>query len=237
MIDNSMVFAFCFYSSLFFVSLASIQVYIRQVPDFSFVALALIYFYVFQLPSSLIKIIKQFPQRNKLFRNSMDLINKFSFAATFVCFYFYLIGSLPGIVLFYTSIFNVLVQIVRYTCTNYAEELIVSMPFLNLVFSMCLMMIAIKFESPTNHAAWGFVLLWYYLFYYFSIIAMVTLVTCGVLFLYFSIFDQDIVRDIDQSKIVISTTLGVICFLTLLSICTLLSGLKMFMEQIGRAHV
>lgn len=91
-------------------------------------------------------------------------------------------------------------------------------------------MLTIKLDSPTNHAAWGFLLLWYYLFYYFSVILMVALLSGGILFVYFSIFENEVLRDIEPVKIQIGVALGVLLFLTLVSVCAIFSGLKTFLE-------
>lgn len=225
-----LIYAFSFFSTLFFISAASISIYIRQVPDFSFLILALIYYHFFQIPMTAIKITRQFNNGTKLFRNIMNTLHHISFILAYLGIYFFLIGVIQGQMMFYFTILNVLVQIIRYTCTNYSEELIVSVPFLNLIASMCIMMIAIKLESPINHAAWGFVMLWYYLFYYFCIIILVALITCGILFVYFSIFDPDVIALIETQKLNLIIVLGVMLFLLILSVCTLMSGIKVFLE-------
>lgn len=223
-------YAFSFFSSLFLVAAAAISIYVRQLPDFGPLFLALAYYHCFQLPAGVLKLKRQFGNQGKIFRNSMALAHHLAFAGGLVGIFMYLGGWIPGSAMFYFTITNVLVQIIRYTCTNYSEELIVSLPFLNLVGAMCLMMIAIKLEAPANHAAWGFVLLWYYLFYYFSMIVLITLLTCGVLLIYFFVFDPNVFHDIEGVKINLAITLGSALFLLIVSVCAMASGVKMFME-------
>lgn len=228
--NSYLIYSFSFFTSLLFVSIGGIWIYIRQTPDFSLMVIGLIYYHFFQIPQAGWKIKAQWNSRVKIFRNIMNLANHISFGLSLTGILLFLLGAIEGPAMFYFTIINVLVQIIRYTCTNYSEELIVSVPFLNLIAAMCLMMISIKLESPINHAAWGFVLLWYYLFYYFSIIVLVCLITCGILFVYFSIFDAEIMREIEPSKIKLSLTLGVMLFLLIVCVCSLMSGVKVFLE-------
>lgn len=228
--DDYLLYAFSFFTTLLLVSAAAISVYVRTVPDFSYMALALVYYHLFQIPGAVAKCAKQWHNRQKLFRNVTTVAHHVAFAVSIGGVALFLFGVLSGPIMFYLAIGNVLVQVVRYTCTNYAEELVVSLPFLNLVTAMCLMMLAIRLESPANHAAWGFVLLWYYLFYYFSMIVLISLITCGLLFLYFSLFDPAVFEEVEPAKAGLTVVLGSALFLLLLSVCALLSGVKAFLE-------
>ena len=114
--NSFLIFSFCFYSTLFLVSVACISVFVRQIPDFSFMFLAMVYYYVFQLPSLILKLHKQILVRQKLFRNIINLLHNLSFISTFLVIYLYLLSLTSGAVMFYVSIVNVLVQIIRYTC-------------------------------------------------------------------------------------------------------------------------
>jgi hypothetical protein len=215
---------------LMLVSLSILSMYVRGVPDISFVMLSLAIYHVAQFVLSIYSMVKNVQQRRELKRMIIGACSAFGYIVSYTAFFLYFLGSISSKLLLVLLVPNALVQIFRYTCFNHLDDGIFSMPFFCLAESMTFIMFALKLDDPESPAVWSFVLLWYHIVYYFCISFIIIIIAAAIIYGSFLIFQPEMFDDTDRFKLIWVPIIGLLLIGFLVAVCSLFTGFRHFLD-------
>lgn len=216
--------------ALLLVSLSVLSMFVRGVPDISFVMLSMGIYYIAQFTLSIYSMVKNAQQRRELKRTIVGACSAFGYIIAYSAFFLYFSALISSKLLLVLLIPNALVQIFRYTCFNHLEDGIFSMPFFCLAESMTFIMFALKLDDPESPAVWSFVLLWYHIVYYFCISFIIIIIAAAAIYASFLIFQPEMFDDTDRFKLIWVPIIGLLLIGFLVAVCSLFVGFRHMLD-------